>query len=297
MKICYFISAYKLPEQVVRLVKKLDSPGTWFYIHVDKRSGDQIFQVIKEDLRSLENVVFLKRHSSYYGSFGHVRATLKGIDTLLRSNSDFDYVVLLTGQDYPIKTNVYIQDYLNANYGKSFMSHYTLADPFSGKWRERLSRLYYFNEQGSHTFPGYKVFRHVLYKMWKVSKSTMDLELFFPTGITPFFGNAYWVLFRKHVEYIAKFVHRNPGYLGFFKHTRVPDEVFFHSILLNSGDCSYIVNDDLFYIDWSEHKSSPAILTTQHLTQLQNTEDLFARKFDTTVDGLILDLIDSQVGY
>ncbi len=84
--------------------------------------------------------------------------------------------------------------------------------------------------------------------------------------------------------------------MSFFKHTRVPDEVFFHSILLNAFDSDEIVNDDLFYIDWTEHKSSPTTLTTTHLTQIKKSQDLFARKFDITMDSKILDLIDSQLG-
>ena len=296
MNICYIISAYKLPEQVIRLVKKLDSPGAFFYIHIDKRSGDQVFHVIKDALRSFENVIFLKRHSSYYGSFGHVRATLKGIDAIVRSNPDFDYVVLLTGQDYPIKSNAYIQDYLKRNYGKSFISYYMLDDPFAVKWRERLGRLYYFNEKGSHTFPGDKLIRKVFYKLWNVSKNTDDQELFFPNGLTPFFGNAYWVLNRKHVEYVVRFVQEKPGYVSFFKHTRVPDEVFFHSLLLNAFDSNEILNDDLFYIDWSERKSSPKILTATNIDQILNSQDLFARKFDKTIDSTILDLLDTQLG-
>ena len=95
MKICYIISAYKLPEQVIRLVKKLDSLGTFFNIHIDKRSDKQVFQVMKDALGSFENVVFLKRHPSFYGSYGHVRATLKGIDVILRSNPDFDYFFMI----------------------------------------------------------------------------------------------------------------------------------------------------------------------------------------------------------
>jgi len=296
MKICYVISAYKLPEQVIRLVKKLNFPNAYFYIHVDKRSDDQVFLSIKDALESFDNVVLLKRHPSHYGSFGHVRITLKAINLALKSHSDFDYMVLLTGQDYSIKPNDSIQEFLASNYGNSFISYYTLDDPYAGKWRERLGRLYYFNEKGSHTFPGDKLIRQFLFKLWKVSKNPQNPELFFPSGLTPFFGNAYWVLQRKHIEYIVKFVRQNPGYVSFFKHTRVPDEVFFHSILLNAVDCSDIVNDDLFFIDWSEKKSSPAILTKLDLPRIMHSDDLFARKFDFTVDSGILDLIDTNLG-
>lgn len=296
MKICYIISSYKLPEQVVRLVKILDSADSFFYIHVDKRSEDSVFFKIKDSLSSLNNVFFLKRGPSYYGSFGHVKATLKGINAALKSKIEFDYMVLLTGQDYPIKSIAFTQDYLKQNCGKSFLSYYTLDDRYAGKWFERLGRIYLFDEKGSHTIFGDKFISRVAYKFWRGSPTKQNQGLVFPDGLTPYFGNAYWVIHRKHIEYIFNFVCRQPNYVRFFKHSRVPDECFFHSILLNSIYQYEIVNNDLFYIDWSERQSSPAILTTQDFSKLMDSDDLFARKFDMTVDSTILDLIDKRLG-
>lgn len=296
MKICYVISAYKLPDQVVRLVKRLDSADSFFYIHVDKRTEDNKYQVIKDLLTPLKNVVLLKRHASYYGSFGHVRATLKGIGAALKSKNEFDYMVLLTGQDYPIKSTTQIHEYLKQNYAKSFISFYTLDDRFAGKWFERLGKIYLFNETGSHAIYGDKFISCVANKFWGATTNPKNKDLVFPEGLTPYFGNAYWVIHRNHIEYIDNFVRQHPNYVRFFKHSRVPDECFFHSILLNSNYRDEIVNNDLFYIDWSERRSSPAILTTQDFSKLMDSDDLFARKFDTTVDSAILDMIDKRIG-
>ena len=292
MKICYVISAYKLPDQVVRLVKRLDSVDSFFYIHVDKRSDDYIFQAIKDSLTPLKNVVFLKRHASYYGSFGHVRTTLKGIEAALNSKIEFDYMVLLTGQDYPIKSTTQIHDCLNRNFGKSFISYYTLDDRFADKWFERLGRYYLFNEKGSHTIIADKLISRVANKFWGATANPQSKDLVFPEGLTPYFGNAYWVIHRKHIEYIDNFVRQQPNYVRFFKHSRVPDETFFHTLLLNSNYREGIINDDLFFIDWSERQSSPAIFTTQDISRLLDSDDLFARKFDMTLDSAILDMID-----
>ena len=50
------------------------------------------------------DVTWLPRHRSQWGGFGHVRATLKGIDHVVASGVPFDYAVLLTGQDYPLRS-------------------------------------------------------------------------------------------------------------------------------------------------------------------------------------------------
>ena len=37
MKIAYIIHAYKLPKQLAMLVSSLESPDTYFFIHIDKK--------------------------------------------------------------------------------------------------------------------------------------------------------------------------------------------------------------------------------------------------------------------
>jgi hypothetical protein len=67
---------------------------------------------------------------------------------------------------------------------------------------------------------------------------------------------------------------------------------------LNSPLAGTIVNDDLRYAHWPSGDSpSPSIFGEQDLPELLAVRPavLFARKFDTTVDSRILDLIDAQL--
>src|SRR5438093_10245571 len=84
----------------------------------------------------------------------------------------------------------------------------------------------------------------------------------FPRGMRPFGGAPYWCLARECVEYVHEFVARSPRFVRFFKYVNVPDELFFHTIVLNSPLRDTVVNDDLRYTEWREPEvaGGPAIL-------------------------------------
>jgi hypothetical protein len=76
----------------------------------------------------------------------------------------------------------------------------------------------------------------------------------------------------------------------------VSDEHFFHTILLNSPLRDRIVNDDLRYVDWSGHGGErPAILRSSDVGAIRASGQLFARKFDVTVDARVLGLLDEGI--
>ena len=102
VEIAYIISAYKYPEQLTRLVSRLNTGGVHFFIHVDKKTENGIYLQAANALSQFPNVYFLKRHRCYWGGFGHVRASLKGIAAVAARKLPVDYLILLTGQDYPI---------------------------------------------------------------------------------------------------------------------------------------------------------------------------------------------------
>jgi hypothetical protein len=40
MNLAYVLSAYKLPDQLIRLVLKLNSETSHFFVHVDRKTDD-----------------------------------------------------------------------------------------------------------------------------------------------------------------------------------------------------------------------------------------------------------------
>lgn len=272
MRYAYIISAYKNLEQVARLVRRLQSDRASFFVHVDKKTDNRDYHALVGSLGDVPSVSFLARHACHWGGFGHVQATLKGIDALAREGAPFDYVILLTGQDYPIKSNEYIERFFDAHAPNSFMGFSPLP---SDSWSPRggLDRI----EKVHLRLHGHHL--------------EIPFKRRFPSGLRPFGGGAYWCLSRDCIEYVAGFMARRPDFASFFRHVDIPDEIFFQTILLNSELQDTIVNDNLRYIDWTRG-SRPAILEVRDFEALRASPKLFARKFDVHQDEAVLDLID-----
>jgi hypothetical protein len=272
MKIAYVVSAYKNPGQLSRLVHRLHTgPETRFAIHVDRKTDARVHAAMRDGLRDLDGVAFVPRHACHWGGFGHVRATLKGIREVLGRGWDPDYLILLSGQDYPIKPNAYIREFLERADGRSFFLHFPLptenwahggVDRFR-RWHWRYRRLH----------------------VW------LPLRRSLPGGLRPWGGSAYWIVSRAALRTIAEFVEANPSYVRFFRHVDIPDELFFQTILLNSPEAERCVDFRLHHTVWSR-LPAPAILTKDDYPQLVESSCLFARKFDPAVDAAVLDLID-----
>lgn len=295
MRIAYIISAYKYPDQLVRLVRRLDDQGATFFIHMDKKSDTPIYQRAVAGLNDLPNVYFLKRHRSYWGGFGHVAASIKGLNELSRRHIAFDYAVLLTGQDYPIKMNTQIKDFLKNSTGMSYLDYAELPDdgPVS---RHRID--YWHLRFGKHlAFPTRRGFRsRPLSLIWRVLISLFPWKRRFPTGFHPYVGSSYWCLSEECVSYITDFIAQNRAFVAFFRYVDIPDELFFHTLILNSPWREKVINASLTYFDWTNPAAGlPAILGQGDFEKLRHSSKLFARKFDTTKDAVILDLIDREL--
>jgi hypothetical protein len=299
MRIAYVILAHKLPEQLVRLVRKLDTKEDSFFIHIDKKADDETYKRISEPLRSFKNVRFLDRLVCNYGDFTHVGATLHGIQEIITSGFQYDYVILLTGQDYPIKTNGYIRQVLEKCDSKSFMEYFTL--PSNEHWKNEnggLDRLNYwhFNIRGrSLSFPKKGGFEQsFLDSVGSAMAGILPARRKIPLNYNLFGGSAYWCLSRECIEYLNKFVRENAAFVRFFRHVLLPEEIFFQTVLLNSPLADRLVNDNLRCINWTG-SWHPEIFRLKDFKTFINTDGLFARKFDTSIDAEVLDEIDRAI--
>lgn len=276
MRLAYIISAYKQPELLLRLVRQLDDEGATFMIHVDRRAEPGAFERVLDGCAGMPNVYFLARHRCRWGDFGHVRATLKGIAGLLERDVSFDHAILLTGQDYPIKSNERIRGFLARYRGRSFMAHFPLP---TTEWTNGgLARI----------------------ERWHVRLRGRHLALPIPRRVPGrlrvFGGSSYWCLTREAVEYVHGFTTSNARSVDFFKHVDVPDELFFQTILMNSPLAATVVDDDLRYIDWKDPDAgSPSVLGVDDFPELAASSKLFARKFDLEIDAEVLDRIDREL--
>jgi Core-2/I-Branching enzyme len=286
MKFAYIISAYKYPQQLIRLIHRLNTASTSFFVHVDRKTDDGIYREIVDTLGNWPNVNFLKRHKCEWGGFGHVSATLEGIREIFRTGTSFDYAILLTGQDYLIKSTRHINAFFEEHQGKLFLEFFPLPND---KWQNRgivggLERIEAWHWRAFN--------RHIYFPLGR----KFPIKRHLPKGLRPFGGSSYWCLPRDCIEYIHELAQRNRAFVDFFKYVDVPDEIFFQTIILNSSFARRAVNDNLRYIEWKDPDAgSPAILRKSDFQKLASSSKLFARKFDMTVDTEVLDFIDREI--
>lgn len=286
MQICHLILAHKNPEQLKRLTQALTHPSCHIYVHLDKKADEAPYRDL---LNNAPNVFFVKnRVKVYWGGFSIVMAVANAIEEIGASGISYDFINLISAQDYPIKSMQQLVNFLEAHKGKNFIS-YANQDDDGKKWMEHsLPRFqeYHLNE---FTFKGKYLAQRLINRLLPRRR--------FPSGWKMFGGNysTWWILDANCAYYVARVLNTNKRLRRFLKFTWGSDEMIFITIIMNSHFAASVQNDIFRYIDWSEGKASPKTLTCADIDALQQPEHFFARKFDMEIDSTVLDLIDSRV--
>ncbi|MEH2072688.1 MAG: beta-1,6-N-acetylglucosaminyltransferase [Nostoc sp.] len=298
MRIAYIILAHNYPEQLGRLIYKLNTDNVSFFIHIDKKTDSKIYFQIYSQFNKFSNVFFIKRYNSGWGSFNAVRASLEGINSIVETGIYFDYIIHLSGQDYLIKSNSEICNFLQNNKGKEFLEYFPL--PYS-KWKKGgFRRIEYWHIRWNNEdfcIPEEREFKSpiasLLYSLLILILPKRKL----PEGFAFFGGSAFWCLTGECVKYINDFVKQNPKFINRFNYTSLADELFYQIVILNSPFKDKVVNDNMRYIDWGDEVEvyHPKVLEKKDFEKIRQSEKLFARKFDTNKDSDILNMIDKMI--
>jgi hypothetical protein len=276
MRIAYFIIAHKNPQQLASLVNALKYQHTDIYIHIDKKSDIHPF---KEALKHTEVFFIKKRVNIHWGAYSQIKATLICLEQILEEKKEYQHIIYLTGQDYPIKPNRYIHTYLQDNKGKEFINYSIVSDTLATSYGERL-KGYYFQDVRPIFF------QKVLRKLFSfLPKRTFDY-------LPIFAGSCYFIITEACAQYIVEFSKKEKQVMRHLAYSLCPDELFIQIIVLNSPFKNLVINDNKRYIEWDSGSSHPRNLMLQDFEKLQQTNMLFARKFDTGTDAAIIEKID-----
>ena len=274
--IAYLILAHRYPNQFKRLFKAIYHPANHYLIHVDKRSGVELQTEIQDFLKGYPNASLLKSEKALWGGYSLVDAELRAIKELLKMGLKWEFFINLSAQDFPLKSQTYIQNFLSHHIGKDFLkvANQTTVRP------DTLHRIEnYVTESGNEIITEPVVKRPFL------------------RDVTPFIGNQWMILSRKFCEFLS----HSPEvdrFKEFYKHTFIADEGFFQTVIMNTSYKATIVNDDKRTIDWipmGTIKLRPRDFTIQDANFLMASQDLFARKFDETIDGDILSILEAHL--
>jgi hypothetical protein len=278
MRIAHLIMAHKGPAQLERLIRALAHPQADVFIHLDQKTDAAPFAA----LAALPQVRFIThRFNVKWGGYSLTLAALESMREMLQA-ADYDFLNVLSGEDYPIKPIGALHEYLTNHMGCSFLEYDRDDSPWWQANRNRVAQ-YHFTE---FRFPGRYLVQRVLNRLLPSRKVPLFPKLY---G-----GNmgGWYTVSRACATYAIDFVDAHPELRRFAWLTWGSDEFLVHSILLNSPLANTITNDNLRYIDWSGGGPSPKILTSSDLPALLASSRFFARKFDISRDAEVLNRLD-----
>ena len=241
-----------------RAIRILSCEDCAFFIHIDRKSDIDEFSHI-----SGENIFFIaKRIPVYWGEFSQVRATYLLLREAMGDSREYDYFVLLSGSDYPLRSGKYIRAFLDDNRGLEFMSLVKVPNEEAGKPLSRINRLWFPSEK--------PVCRLAIRALGKIGLDQRDYRKHL-RNLEPYSGSTWWALTKDACQYIVQFTERNQYLTAYFQNTFASDEAFFHTILGNSQFRSH-VRRNLHFEDWSVRGPHPTLISDKHVALLEAQE-------------------------
>ncbi len=278
----YLLMIHESSMVLQNLLQLLDCSWNDIYIHIDKKAkGVDAKQI--ESLVKQSNVYFVKRHRIYWGDNSMLLAELELLRAAVKRS--YCYYHLLSGADLPIKTKEEIYDFFHVHSGKEFIHFGT--ESYQNAIQSRY-QVYHFFMKGL----GRKRNR----KLWNLAE-TYSLAIQRRLHIDrrkeiSYAGGAQW--FSITHSFVCYIIQQYKRYAYVWRFTQITDELWLQTMCMDSEYRKrlYIPGfvDDyracVRFIDWK--RGNPYVFHEQDIEELLQSECMFARKFDETIDKGII---------
>lgn len=291
MKIAYIVQCHKNAQQVNKLIDLLSYGDNDIYLHIDKKNTTMEKEItLRPQLYILPQD---KRINVKWGHISIVQSALSLIRSVLDSKIEYDYVWLISGQDFPLMSSEAINQKLQEENGTAFID---IMPTDSYKYQRFLKRNEVWTAQwtvGKNIFT--RCIRNFWYLMTGGKNHTFKIFRRKINNAKFYFGSAWWALPYVDIVKMIDYLDKNPYFYKFYSHCHCSDESFFQTLFMNFCDHNGDIKDILSYIDWSNCKNSPKTFTMENLNQLLSARDdgyLMARKFDMSKDSQIINELE-----
>jgi len=282
MKVAFLITAYKNPQQIDQFIRLWENTNFHFYIHLDKKIDIKNFIYLAQRM----NVKFISnRIKVSWATFSSVESIIVSLKEILADNSEYDYINLISGQDFPLIKATDFISFLSINRGIQYINciPYDLDNDW---WIRNQSRVNTYNFQDWRIQGKYRI-QYIFNFLFK--KRTH------PNGFI-LAGNSNWFCLTSDcVSHILHKFDSSKGLINFFKHVWGADEFIFSTLVYNSPYRSK-VKENLVYMIWPVHgEAHPTTFTISDFDRIMSSGKVFARKFDYNVDNEILNKLEIEL--
>jgi hypothetical protein len=287
VKVVYVVLSHRNPDQVLRLVRALgEGPAARVLVRHDPR-GPRLTPVELEAAggEAIEDDIAFE-----WGGWSQLELILACLREAA-ARHDPDWVLILSGQDYPLRPLADIEAELDADGRLGSVREVERRRPAAGgdEFYLRCHYRHYARPRAMPDLPG--ALRPLAY-----ARELPPLVGVRRLGRPPvkFFASADWLTLGRRALAAVLAAAEDRRLMRYFRRVAVPSEAFFASVLL--GDAALTIERDhrrlaRFSREGAPH---PELLTSSDYERLIASGSDFARKFDAAVDSRVLDLLDEH---
>jgi hypothetical protein len=289
----FIVLAHADPRQCTRLVRALLKDDTaHIFLHVDLKSKHDFSTVTSLDPARVHAVG--ERYTVTWSGFNMVRATLAAMKQALAFPVDFDYVVLLSGMDYPIRHPLELREYLRTRPYRQHINRVDVRE--STEHYLKVVERYNFRDAWLPARTPDKVLRKL------ATLALTPIRRTLPVG-TICTGSSWWAMTAECARYVVAFAEIDREYAPFFRYVLASDEYYFHTVIQNSKFLPEAVpitpyqgrgmwrTANLHVI----HPSLTRIYALDHFDEIMGSGRYFVRKVTSEISGPLLDRIDAEL--
>lgn len=313
MTVAFVLQTYKALDQIELLARTL-AQGTQDRFVVVCHRGSKGDRDRLTDAEGVDHVVPSPGGRSRFGMLDGLISAMRWLEAQPKG---YDWLVVMSGQDYPIRPLAELEAELQSSSYDGYFPHFDAmneAEASAPPWqwsRDLVDERYHFNyallKENVSTFERalLKVPRHLL--QWTSRNFRIHTSFALMLGCrpaeTPFspefklYGGNYWMTInRKAVRTILAFVDARPDIVHYFRGVISPEEGFLPTILANDSRLR-LSRKDLRYTDFARSRHGVfKELRMEDLAQAFASGCYIARKFDFQRDPAVLEALNEAIG-
>lgn len=271
------VMSHRGSAQIQRLVDRIGSGvNSVAVVHHDP-SGERL------DLAPSSSVAVIPDPTHcQWGRLSLVQAQWKAIRWVYDNIPEFSWILLVSGQDYPIRTMPSIERELAASRHDAYLRHFLVGDDPDTDvvaWQTLTRRRYLYKRRLPFTHRSVPLpfrRRHP-----------------FRDGVGLYVGDMWFNLSANAVRAMMEAGPLTDQLLRYLRFAPIPDEAFICSLALNVRPALDVVPDSRRFIRWGERQAHPELITADHLDALSESDAFFARKVDMERHPEVPDLLDT----
>jgi hypothetical protein len=290
MRIAYLVTAYRDLRHLQRLCGALrrEDPGCLIYVQLDRGSA------VAAQALALDLPVHLTRHPVRWGDGSYLLALVDSLRAM--AEEPWDWVLLLSGQDYPVRPLDELRRELGRGEHSAFAPVSARLEPGADAPDEVVTRYTYRYVWAHGRWPraALAVAHRAAPLVERASRRRLRVQprprgygpglgirrgaTIFTSARSCWMGSDYIAMRRDMTAAVLQLLDAEPEVLEFFAETFVPSEALFPSVL-RWIDPDGVANRNFHFMRFGG-RANPRLITRDDLPELWDLGVPFARKFD-----------------